>query len=563
MYYQIGKDQQAREAFRQALRLKPGLFVPNLFLGLGYIKEKRFSEALPFLKQAALSRPSDVKAAMALGQAYRALGKSRLAIASYRRLIELNPQNADGWFQLGVSYLEQVEDDARALLARHKDSGYLYALIANNFAEQKAYIQAADAYKKSLASPAFPPGTHAAYGFVLINQHEFPSAERELNAELASNSGSLLAKLGMARLHIEQGAASEGVSQLADIWKTDAAFLGGNAPLLITGLSAPKLSQFQQSLENAISNGSVPPDLASLLQSKAPVATSAKDPQRPMPAGQTAASLYTNGKYGKCTDLLASQFPRLQKTEVKLLARCSYSSAAYQNAFRAAQTLALKPETEAEGLYWETRSVQKLAGEALARASELNSDSPMLHVLLGDVYRQRKYFPDAESEYRKALALKPEDDGALFGLSLTLLADGNKDGARELAEASLRKSPDDPEFNAVMGEILTAQHDFSGAESYVKKALNTKPELVPHVHALLGRVYSETGKTDQAIAEFKMGLPDDKDGRIHFQLGRVYLKLGDRESAQKAFEVSDRLRREGLTRAEVAMQQGENGDESR
>jgi len=32
MYYQIGKNQQAIDAFNQAIRLKPGLFVPNLSL---------------------------------------------------------------------------------------------------------------------------------------------------------------------------------------------------------------------------------------------------------------------------------------------------------------------------------------------------------------------------------------------------------------------------------------------------------------------------------------------------------------------------------------------------
>jgi tetratricopeptide (TPR) repeat protein len=278
------------------------------------------------------------------------------------------------------------------------------------------------------------------------------------------------------------------------------------------------------------------------------------------PINKTAEEFYESGKYRECSDLLDSRFKRLQIREIKLLAYCSYSSEAYQNVFAAAEKLVVNPSSEAEGLFWETRSVQKLASEALARASELDSDSPMLHVLLGDVYRHRKYFSDAEVEYRKALSLRPEDNGALFGLSLTLLADGKIDAARDLVEANLKKSPDDVEFNAVMGEILSAQHDFPGAEPYLKKALNTKPELIPHVHALLGKVYYETGRTEQAIAEYKMGLSDDKDGRIHFQMGRVYLKLGDRESAQKAFEVSDRLRREGLTRAEVAMQQGESND---
>ena len=87
MYYQLGKAEQAREVFRQALRLKPGLFVPNLFLGLGYVKEKRFNEAVPYLKQAVFSEPGDASAALALGQAYTGLGKSRLAISTYLHLI--------------------------------------------------------------------------------------------------------------------------------------------------------------------------------------------------------------------------------------------------------------------------------------------------------------------------------------------------------------------------------------------------------------------------------------------------------------------------------------------
>ncbi len=147
-------------------------------------------------------------------------------------------------------------------------------------------------------------------------------------------------------------------------------------------------------------------------------------------------------------------------------------------------------------------------------------------------------------------------------LSLALLADSDLDEALRLAEGVLKKSPDDPEFNAVMGEILSAQHDFSGAEPYLKKALNTKPEFVSRVHALLGRVYAETNRTQQAIAEMTLGLSDDKDGRLHYQIARLYLKIGDRNSARKAFEVSHRMRSERLTRAAVAMQQGQNDSES-
>src|SRR5581483_2631156 len=135
-----------------------------------------------------------------------------------------------------------------------------------------------------------------------------------------------------------------------------------------------------------------------------------------------------------------------------------------------------------------------------------------------------------------------------------LLPDSQLDEALRLAEGALKKNPDDPEFNAVMGEILCEKTQYAGAEPYLKKALNTKPEFVPHVHALLGRVYAETNRTQQAIAEMTLALSDDKDGRIHYQIARLYMKVGDRNSANKALEVSKRLESEGLTSAVVAIQ---------
>ena len=62
------------------------------------------------------------------------------------------------------------------------------------------------------------------YGFVLLNQHELAGAQRELSAELASNPGSLMAKLGMARLHLEQGATSQAAKEIEKSGKPMPAF---------------------------------------------------------------------------------------------------------------------------------------------------------------------------------------------------------------------------------------------------------------------------------------------------------------------------------------------------
>jgi tetratricopeptide (TPR) repeat protein len=566
MYYQTGKDQQAINAFLQAIRLEPGLFVPNFFLGLDYLKLKRFNEAVPYLKRAALSKPADPEVQMALGRAYAAKGKTRLAIVSYSHAVQLDSGNADRWFHLGVTYLEQVEADARVLLARHKDSAYFQSLMAEAFSEQRAFIQADAVYKKVLAAHRFPPGAHACYGLVLVNRHDLSGAERELRAEIALIPGSLIAKLGMARLHLEQGTTVQAVKEIGEIDKTDAGFLRSNLPLFSTGMSRAKQAELRRALEEGQASGNITEDVRTLfgdsrIGESFPGQTPEPAPLANLRRGANVGDpvrLYAKGSYGECDDVLASRLQQLPAKNLQLLASCAYLTGDYPNAMTAGANLASNPTTEAEGLYWETKSAQKLATQTLARASAADPASPKLHVLLGDIYRQQKAFPDAEQEYRKALTLRPQDTGALFGLSLALLADGQNDEALNLAQSALEKNPDDPELNAVMGEILCVRDDFSGAEPYLKKSLNTKPEFVSRVHALLGKVYAQTNRIQQAIVELNLALASDKDGSLHYQIARLYLKVGDPHSAKQAFEVSKKLQQEGLMHASVAMEQGEN-----
>ena len=569
MYYQTGKDEKAIESFSEAIRLKPALFVPNLFLGLDYVKLKRFKEAIPYLKRAVLSNPRDAQPQLALGQAYAGTGNTHLAIDSYLRASKIDPGKADTWYHLGVSYLEQVESNARILFTRHKESVYLQALIGETLSEQRAFIQADQTYKKLLAMAAFPVGTHVSYGFVLVGQHDTVAAEREFNAEFAANPGSLMAKLGLARVHLEQGAIERSAKEIEEVFKTDAGFLKSNAAQFSVGLSQQNRAGMKRVLEERRAAGESQAEIATLFSSDtaenpglrpSTESDSAAEPTQLLIAG--AAELYTKGRYGDCAALLRSRFSLLKAKDLHLLASCAYATGDYQNAFAAATKLAANVTTEDEGLYWETKSAQKLATEALAQASRRDSASPKLHILLGDIYRQRKDFLAAGQEYRKAMALKPEDTGALFGLALALLGDNQIDEAFRMAQAALGSNPEDPELNTLMGELFCAKHDYSSAEPYLKKSSNTKPELASHVHALLGKVYAETNRPQQAITELKLALAGDRDGRLHYQIGRLYLKVGDRASAAQAFEVSERMKHEELHRAAVSLQQGEYSEES-
>ena len=70
MYYQTWQGPTSHRRFQPGDSSEAWLFVPNLFLGLDYVKLKRFNEAIPYLKRAVLLNATDIQARLALGHAH-------------------------------------------------------------------------------------------------------------------------------------------------------------------------------------------------------------------------------------------------------------------------------------------------------------------------------------------------------------------------------------------------------------------------------------------------------------------------------------------------------------
>ena len=168
------------------------------------------------------------------------------------------------------------------------------------------------------------------------------------------------------------------------------------------------------------------------------------------------------------------------------------------------------------------------------------------------MYRQRQRYDEALSQYKMALEISPADHAALLGLAYAYFGDANIDATIATATTALAINPGDPELNVLMGEALVARHDFAGAEPYLRKGLAAKPQMLPQVHALLGTVYAETGRTEDAIAQLEMGQPADGDGSIHYRLARMYRKAGDMKKADAAMQqvkLLEQQRRKGAVTA--------------
>jgi predicted Zn-dependent protease len=273
------------------------------------------------------------------------------------------------------------------------------------------------------------------------------------------------------------------------------------------------------------------------------------------PPESAAERLYESGQFSLCDEALKPSLKTLTGVQQHLLATCSYFTGDFKTALITAERMKSNPATVVQGLYWESKADEKLAVAALARAGEIDPDSPRLHVLTGDSFRQQRRWSDAEAEYRKAAALDSRSHAARLSLAIVLFTELKNDEALNINRSILAEAPEDPEANLLAVEILVQEHKFQDAEPYLSSCKNLKPELVPRVHILRGQIYAETGRIAAAIAEYKLGIAGDEDGSIHYQLARLYQKTGETTAAAEEIRLSKQLREKWDNQAHLDMGQ--------
>ena len=111
----LGKTEEAIQAYKNAISLAPELISPWNNLGKLYRRLERNDEALAAFQKAIEQNPSDEIAWNSLGDLQHALGHNDDAIYAYLKAIEFSPNYASSWTGLGNSYMAEGQlDDALA-----------------------------------------------------------------------------------------------------------------------------------------------------------------------------------------------------------------------------------------------------------------------------------------------------------------------------------------------------------------------------------------------------------------------------------------------------------------
>ena len=424
-----------------------------------------------------------------------------------------------------------------------RESPFSGALYADSLAKQGRFGESASLYKTLLDSKPQPPCTRSKYGFALLRSHDEAGAISAFADERAAHSECSLALLGQARIVIDSGNNDQAAGLIQELWERDHGFLVSNVAALLEGLPADKAGLVAASLA---ANALLPSDLRDALAAAFNLAS----PENAAPnsgddfssaqsatsedARHTATEDYADGNFAQCERRLTSSPVRPSTEKLRLLAACAFFTGDNQRALEAATALRAMQPQSIEALYWSIQADERLAFTALARFQRLDPDSAKNHVLLGDIDHQLERDDDAQAEYMKALTLAPGDTASMVGLATVYLSNNNSEGAMKVAQAALLRSPDDPELNLIVAEVLIGQHEYAEAQKYLTKSLHAKPQMLPRIHALMGKAYAETGQTEQAIKELKLGASSDVDGSVQYLLARLYRQTGDSKNANDA-----------------------------
>jgi len=570
MHHLLGEYAVAIPEFRTALQEDARLFVPNLFLGLDLLQVEKPREAVPYLERAHDLNPHDANAVLGLGKAYTKLGDLLKARMSYNEAVRLNPADSRAWLGLGSTYLNLEDEGVERMGKAHLSSAYFQALGAKSFVEEGRLNDAIAKYRPLLEAQPAPACVRSDFGFALIQSGRSADAEQEFQKELRDAPRCLMARFGLARIALGRGDATMAIAEASKVWEVDRNFLSTNAPIVWEGLSPEQIEGLERGLNQAPGLDDVRQALLAALArwQKDPIESLAEistnfltRSAQPVPHGaeqrisQTrVAQFYSEGKYTACRESLKPALPRLALQDSLLLAECAYDSGDFQTSFLASQQAIDSSDVKSPAAwYWRIKASEILAVNALVQADLAEPNSPSVHVMLGDVYRDGKKFNEAEAEYRKAIELKPLGVSAHFGLAATSYRLFHYDEALPELKTVLQLEPQNPQANFMMADILAFKREFAQAEPYAKAALHGAQSNLPLVHALLGKIYASQGRTPEAIKELQQALPDDHDGSLHYQIYTLYKKIGDERAAREALEQSEALRKTWEKRAEETL----------
>jgi tetratricopeptide (TPR) repeat protein len=538
VYNAQGKFAESARTLAKAEKLKRGLPGVSLYLGIDYEKQRQAALAVPQLVEAVRVEPTNKQAHTWLARALWDDGRIQPAIEQARKTSLLFPSDPALLLDLGEAYRKAADLGIQRVLTSARGEPLAHQVYGDIYKDERSWENAAAHYYRALEQDQHWQGAHYGLGDIAVRREKLEIAAQEYQHELEANPGSAatLARLGEIAL-----LESKPDDALAFFGKAihAGAYQAANA----LGLPRP----YPAGAED------LSPHAQEQLRSCLPALQAA-----PPSASRDLALAYANARLGSDDASLSAwkDFTGNTAHPSPSNGRERGFDSYYRQDFEAAAAdlsnwVKLHPN-DLQADYLLAKTYRNLSLSTLEHLLVVAPDSYPAHQLLAETYQNAEQDEKAVAEYRVVESMVPDLPGVHFSIGHLLLKMSQQDPAREELAAELRLNPDHAEANAEMGTILLDRLDAANAIPYLEKAVKLDPDEWV-TYRQLGKAYYMQKDYAKAETVLQQAVRHDPQGLAHYQLGLVYRSLGQKEAANAQFEISRKLKLEGLAHDESQM----------
>ena len=183
-------------------------------------------------------------------------------------------------------------------------------------------------------------------------------------------------------------------------------------------------------------------------------------------------------------------------------------------------------------------SFQK-ARAAAEKALELDNSLAEAHTSLALVKNYSSDWREAESEFRRAIDLNPNDGAAHRWYGVHLMGLGRLDESLAEIKRAIELDPLSLPYNAQLGRVYYMSRDYDRAIEQYQKTFEIDPNFVT-AHLQLGWAYEKKAMYNEALAEYQTTIalqqagPGQRiggRGGVEARIGRTHALAGQREEA--------------------------------
>lgn len=557
-YFKAGNYDSAKIEYLNVLRLDQANALPFQQMGIIWLEEGDYIQALPFLIRARDLAPGNVDIHEKLATVFLSVNDAAAARKEALAILKLAPDNANGLLLLCKAI--RTPDDLKSAELQFKQfpqsNSVSYQLASADLLLRQGDLAGGEqAMRRAVDADPKSPDAHVALAGMYLAKKDFPDATAEFKTAADNSPPRGTAQVKYAEFELVTGSVDQAKAILAQIVSQTP----DDFPAV---LLQARIASMEKKLDDAIAlTGAVlgrdPVNLdAGLLRSQLLIAKGDRD----------GAVEQLKG--------LVSIYPRVTELKYQL-------AQAYLNAGHVADATNLLNDlvkvapdyADAQLLLADLNLRAGNAASVVTAMQALLKKHPKLaaaNLTLAGAYRSLKQFDDAAAIFRQQIATNPNDPRNYFMLGMTLLDAGNSTDARtafekaqELApldllstfqlvaldlgakdyaaalkrvQVQIQAQPKSSGAQYLLGKVYAAQKDWPHAEAALGNALALDPASVPASQLLIS-VYVAQNKSSQAMTALQAFVarnPHDLGAWV--ALGDLYRAGGDMPKATDAYE---------------------------